>query len=307
LVIWLTAMLAMVINSTVHIIYNDVEFSIAQRQAFRCRQLAEMGINVAMNPAVKEFDTALLNQPFPDGGSFSVKIRGEGGRYNINALLRDKDRVFFQRLFTLWGLDMDSGNTLYDRLIDWVDTDDEKSLDGLEKDDYEEIGRLGHPFNRPFYDLDEIPLVPGFDAAIKDVPRWRDYFTIYSAGKLDLNEAEPPVIALGMVASNATSDPLRDFDDFTEQAAEWRIENLFGPDKLEDTDDDVKLQDLNSALVQLGIDTDDPAAVARFGANDQTTHIEAIGSIAEFGVRVVMIVRNRTGQPQILSREEVPF
>ena len=215
--------------------------------------------------------------------------------------------MLFQRLFTLWGLDTDSGNTLYDRLIDWTDTNDEKSLDGLEREDYEESGYFGYPFNRPFYDLDEVLLVPGFDAVVANAPDWRDFFTVYSAGKLDLNEAEPKVIAAAMIASNATADPLRDYDDYTKQAGEFIVDQLWGPDKIEDTQDDTKLQDVSAALLTLGIDTTDQTNVNRFGVNDQTVHIEAIATVGEYRKRVVMIVRNRTGQPQILSREEVPL
>jgi hypothetical protein len=61
MVIWLVAMLSLIIYSTIRIVAHDMDLTIAQKQAFRARQLAEMGINVAMNPVVKEYDAALLN------------------------------------------------------------------------------------------------------------------------------------------------------------------------------------------------------------------------------------------------------
>ena len=85
LVFALIAMLSYIIFTTLRIVVNDIDFTIGQKKGFRCRCLAEMGINVGMNPGVKKTDLDLLNMSF-DGGyeSYSVKIRGEGGRLNIN-------------------------------------------------------------------------------------------------------------------------------------------------------------------------------------------------------------------------------
>ncbi|HEX2746667.1 MAG TPA: hypothetical protein VHM91_01615, partial [Verrucomicrobiales bacterium] len=65
LVFWLLAMLGMVIVSMHAIVQHDVELTISQTQSFRARQIAEMGINFAMNPAVKKFDRAILEQSGP--------------------------------------------------------------------------------------------------------------------------------------------------------------------------------------------------------------------------------------------------
>jgi general secretion pathway protein K len=314
LVFWLLAMLGMVIVSMHAIVQHDVELTISQTQSFRARQIAEMGINFAMNPAVKKFDRAILEQsgpgaiiPMEPNESFVVHIRGEGGRMNINALLQNDaiHRSYLTRLFSLWGLTNDEADELFDNMIDWTDAGDEQTQKGWEKQEY--INRDGqqtpYPFNRPFYSLDEVRLVRGFDQIEANLPDWRDYFTIYSAGKIDVSEAEAKVLAAGKFALGNT-DPLNvDFAAMVKDAQET-VELRYGPDGLEDSEDDVKVN-LQEALTSLQVD--DENASLFFGENDQTVHIESIATVGDFRKRVVLVVRNRTGNPQILAREEVPL
>jgi hypothetical protein len=93
LVMWLISMLSLLIYSTIRVISHDMDITISQKKAFRARQLTEMGLNIACNPAVKDTDTALLNQTIAEGESFAVTIRGEGGRFNVNTLLQANDRT----------------------------------------------------------------------------------------------------------------------------------------------------------------------------------------------------------------------
>jgi hypothetical protein len=308
LVMWLISMLSLLIYSTIRVISHDMDITISQKKAFRARQLAEMGLNIACNPVVKETDTALLNQIMGDGESFNVTIRGEGGRFNVNSLLQANDRTFFERAFELWGLEKDAANYLTDTLLDWTDQDEQKQLHGMEKEDYEALGYTGYPFDRPFYSLDEMLLVPGFDQVAANVPDWRDYFTIYSGGKLDLNAAEAKVIALGIITSQSTADPVNDWEPALKDATNFIQDIRWGADNIEFTEDDVKLQDLQQAYDALNLDGSDPDVQAHFGLNDATVHIESVATVNDYRKRVVLIVRNRTqGSPQILAREEVPL
>jgi len=308
LVMWLISMLSLLIYSTIRVISHDMDITISQKKAFRARQLTEMGLNIACNPAVKDTDTALLNQTIAEGESFAVTIRGEGGRFNVNTLLQANDRTFFERAFELWGLDKDAASALTDTMLDWVDQDEQTQLHGMEKEDYEKLNVFGYPFNRPFYSLDEMLLVPGFDAIAANVKDWRDYFTIYSGGKLDLNAAEPKVIALGIITSQATADPMNDWEPALKDATNFVHDVRWGPDGIEFTEDDVKLQDLQQAYDALNLDGQDPDVQAHFGLNDTTVHIESVATVNDYRKRAVLIVRNRTqGSPQILSREEIPL
>lgn len=313
MVIFLITTLYMIVYAMHSIVKHDVDLAISQKQAFRARQVAEMGINWAMNPAVKAYDRDILDGVLEDGATYSAKIKGEGGRMNINAMLQqgEQSRTFVTKLWNLWGLDNDGADQLFDMMIDWTDQGSEGTLKGWEKDDYVNVygENTPYPFNRPFYSLDEMLLVPGFDAIVAHAPDWRDYFTIYSQGKVDLNEAEAKVLAAAAVAAEGTSDPMRDFEEKMVDAQEL-VKDRWGPDGLEQTEDDIKFQnsdEMNTALGRLGLDATDPVVAAVFGVNDQTVHIECVATVGDYRKRVVLIVRGRTAQPQILSREEVPL
>lgn len=314
MVIFLITVLYMIVHAMHEIVTKDVNLAIAQQQAFRARQVAEMGINWAMNPAVKNYDRDILHQTLEDGSTFLATIRGEGGRMNINAMLQqgEASRPVLTKLFSLWGIeDNQEADDLFNHMLDWTDADSASHHNGWEKDDY--VTKYGentpYPFNRPFYNLEEMLLVPGFDRIVANLPDWRDYFTIYSAGKVDINEAEAKVLAAVALAALGRSDPARDWEDKLLDAIEL-VKDRWGPDGEEDTEDDIKMQsaeEMNAALQSLGLDPTDPVVAAIFGINDQTTHIECVATVGEYRKRVVLIVRGRTGQPQILSREEVPL
>jgi hypothetical protein len=122
-------------------------------------------------------------------------------------------------------------------------------------------------------------------------PDWRDWFTIWSAGALDINEARAELIAAAADVSleQATIIP----------------ETVAGPDGIRDTTDDVPFQDVNAALALLGVDASiRPDIVQRFNVNDTTTRIESTGYAAGAKRRINVIVRNRTGRPALLERYE---
>jgi type II secretory pathway component PulK len=180
---------------------------------------------------------------------------------------------------------------LVDALIDWVDSNDEVGLNGAEVDWYTEQGRINQPFNRPFYHLDELRLVRGMDYIEALRPDWRNWFTIWSAGALDLNEASAELIAAaaGVTPEEAAIVP----------------ETVRGPDGLRDTQDDAPFQSAAEALALLGVDgTLRPELSARMTVNDTTTRLESIGSVAGARRKITVIVRNRTGRPAVLERTE---
>ncbi len=305
LVFSLIMMLTYLVFTTMSVVKTDIDFTIAQKKGFRCRCLAEMGINIGMNPVVKRTDAVLLNQAFPPDNyeAFSVKLKGEGGKLNINTLLNpnNPDKELLRTIFQAWGMTEDTDrDALIDTLIDWVDKDEGRLEHGMEKDEYEKLGIVGYPFNRNFYNLDELLLVPGFDTIAALKPNWRDYFTIYSQGKLDLNEA--PADLLEIVC------------DVTPEDAQQFVESRWGEDKIEDTKDDKKYGSVDEALSLMnpgsGAKSNDPEftsrTAARLGVNDTTTRIESTGTVGDFRRRIIVVVRNRQ-QPQILTREEIPL
>lgn len=290
-VLWLIAILAMACMTALRVISFDLELATAKVHGSRARQVAEMGIAVGSNPVVKRSDPLLRKMGGDSGEGFEVRVVSEGGRFNINAILLSDDKALLSSIFSNWGLDIDQAQEVVDALSDWVDADDNVSLNGAEKKDYEKAGRINQPFNRPFYDLSEVRLVRGMDLVEAVRPDWRDWFTIWSGGGLDLNEASPELIAA------AAECPAEQADIIPEMVR--------GPDGMRDTLDDVPFQNPAAALDLLGIDVNGrPDLAKRFTVNDSTTRIESIGQAEGAKRKITVIVRNRAGKPALLERTE---
>ena len=290
-VLWLIAILALASIAAIRVVSFDVDLATAQVHGFRARQLAEMGIAVASNPAVKRTDPLLTYSTGEEGEGYQARIISEGEKFNINAIVLRQDEDLLKSMFIDWGLELDEAQAVVDALVDWVDGNDEVGLNGAEVDWYTEQGRLNQPFNRPFYHLDEVRLVRGMDYVEALKPDWRNWFTIWSGGALDLNEAPAELIAVaaGITPEEAAIIP----------------ETVRGPDGQRDTEDDAPFQSAAEALALLGVDgTLRPELSARMTVNDTTTRLESIGSVAGARRKITVIVRNRTGRPAVLERTE---
>ena len=289
-VLWLIAILSMACMATLRVISFDMELASAKVHGSRARQVAEMGIAVGSNPAVKRSDP-ILHYSGEMGETFDVKVISEGGRFNINSIILQDDKALLKSMFMDWGLELDVAQEVADALADWIDADDDEQLNGAEVKYYEAEGRINQPFNRPFYDINEVSLVRGMDMVEAVRPDWRDWFTIWSSGGLDLNEASAELIAA------AAEIPV--------EQAEIIPETVRGTDGIRDTTDDVPFQNAAAALDLLGIDANGrPDIAKRFTVNDTTTRIESIGFAEGAKRKITAIIRNRTGKPALLERTE---
>jgi len=289
-VLWLIAILGMASMAALRVISFDMEVTSAKVHGSRARQIAEMGIAVGSNYVVKRTDPLLHRASGENGESFDVKISSEGGRFNINSIILQDDKPLLREIFINWGLELEEAQDLADALGDWVDADDNVALNGAEVDFYEKEGRINQPFNRPFYDLSEMSLVRGMDQVEALYPDWRNWFTIWSGGPLDLNEASAELIAA------AAEIPV--------DQADIIPETVRGTDGELDTIDDVPYQSAAAALSELGIDQSRPDIANRFTVNDATTRIESIGTAEGAKRKITVIVANRTGRPALLERTE---
>lgn len=290
-VLWLIAILAMACMATLRVISFDMELASSKVHGSRARQVAEKGIAIGSNPVVKRSDPMLRHMDEETGEGFEVKVISEGGRFNINSIILQDDKALLRSMFVDWGIELDTAQEIVDALSDWVDTDDNEALNGAEKKFYEEAGRINQPFNRPFYDLSEVSLVRGMDLVEAVRPDWRNWFTIWSGGALDVNEASAELIAA------AAEVPVDQADVIPEKVR--------GLDGMRDTTDDVPYQNAAAALADLGIDMEGrPDLARRFTANDATTRIESIGHAEGAKRKITVIVRNRTGRPALLERTE---
>lgn len=290
-VLWLIAILGIATMAALRVISFDVELASAKIHGSRARQIAEMGIAIGSNPIVRRTDPILKGESFNGDGRFEVRIQSEGGRFNINGILLQDDKALLRSMFIDWGLDMDQAQAVADALGDWIDADDETALNGAEEAEYEDLGRVNQPFNRLFYDVDEMRLVLGMDLVEAVRPDWRNWFTVWSSGPLDLNEATAEMIAV------AAEVPIEEADLIPEQVR--------GADGERDTEDDAPFQNAAAALALLGLDNEGrPDIARRFTVNDVTTRIESVGFAEGAKRKITVIVRNRTGRPALLERTE---
>jgi general secretion pathway protein K len=81
--------------------------------------------------------------------------------------------------------------------------------------------------------------VPGFNAVIEAKPNWADYFTVWSDGTIDVNLADPSMIALITGVTPATATQF--------------VKHIWGPDGIPFTSDDQPYQNWNDVMLQLGM------------------------------------------------------
>jgi hypothetical protein len=290
-VLWLIAILALASITALRVIGFDMSVASAKIHGSKALQLAEKGIAIGSHPQVKRGDPLLHQYDGETEEGLDVKITSEGGRFNINGILMQRDSDLLNTLFTSWGLKLEESQALVDALTDWTDADDDVSLNGAEREVYEDLGRTNQPFNRQFYDISEMRLVRGMERVEALQPRWADWFTVWSGGKLDLNDAPAERIAI------AAECPI--------EQAQMVCDSVCGEDGIRDTEDDMPFQTPAAAFEILGLDPDQGSPLAaRFTVNDPATRIESIGRVTGAKRKITIILRNRTGKPALLERTE---
>jgi type II secretory pathway component PulK len=278
-VLWVIALLSGLVATTLLFLREDVETIYTRRQMFRARLLAEQGLAIAAHPDVKPDDEKLLRHESADGEGWIVEMEGEDGRLNPNILLQQGNRPVLQRVMRAWGLRFDDGEKVIDALTDWVDQDDfNTSIHGAERKFY---NTPGFPFNRPFRSVDEMALVRYMDQVERVYPNWRSWFSVYSNGQVDLNEASAEVISALTGADKVL-------------AAQF-VSRRVGRDGIPHTQDDLPFQDVQSALRVLAV-TADPQAASVLAVNSSVTRIKSTGIVGDFR-RTMYAIINRPTSP----------
>lgn len=132
-------------------------------------------------------------QSFAEGGVLEVRAISENGKLNVNRLLAREERETLHALFRIWGLSDGEADTVLDCLLDYVQPGTARRLNGAKADQYRAAGRQPPP-GRPFRSVDEMAHVLNFELVTNRKGDWRDYFTIYGDGTLDLTAAALDVI-----------------------------------------------------------------------------------------------------------------
>lgn len=288
-VFWMIAIMGMVIYAGAKALSADSIYARQMRGRTYARRLAQMGLEIGRHPALPENDP-LLHYHSPEGGSYAVKIVAEEARLNINVLLTSDGKPLLQRLFGSWGLLPQEVSALHDALKDWVDADEHVSLNGAEKREYEKAGLSGMPFNKPFKEVEEMLMVRGMDRLNVLRPDWREWFTVYGDGRVDVNDARADLIAL------LANVPIERVAPLTTLRA--------GRDGVLRTQDDVKLGSVVQVAQLLGVYQ--PLIVEQLTRWIQFAgpirRIESTGQLGDIRRRLVLITQNQ----QALWRGEIP-
>lgn len=289
MVIWIILVLTIASIGSVKLIYSESEQAAIRIHGSRARLNANMGIAVAANPLIFRDDPLLKKEL--DGEGYEASLTAEAGKFNINYMIIKRDDELLRNIFTEWGMDFDESNQLIACLYDWVDDDEEVTPGGAEISEYESEGIKNFPFNRAFYSLSELKYVRGWDRVEELNPNWRDWLTIWSQGKLDLNEADPELLALA-----CNSDP---------EIVRTIRETVIGEDGILGTSDDQRKTSVENVLDSLGLAKDGRQVIeSRLTVQDSTTRIESIGKSGDQKRKIVLIIGNRTGVPSLLDRYE---
>ncbi len=184
LVLWALILLSGAVLAYAKWIQADIVLHGHANREIEARAMAHSGMAVALHELVSEKTEDLDDDLAPDLG-YRIRMVSEGGKLNIRFLLEGEQPERIE-ILRLWlerrGLEYRQREAFIDSLLDYVDGDSIKRVNGVEEtDDY-------FPPNRMIEDVDELELVANSGPLARS-PGWKDDLTIYSQGPLDLTAA----------------------------------------------------------------------------------------------------------------------
>jgi len=255
-------------------------------RAVEARVMARSGMTLALHPQVTRL-TPLPPEEIVPGAGYEVRVGVEGGKLNINWLIRGEEPLklaLFKNWLTHRGLKLHEIEVFMDCLLDYIDADNVKRLNGAEDDgDY-------HPANRELISVEELVKVRG-TGPLTSQPGWQDELTIYSMGPIDLGAADHEILTL------------------LPGLGEGRIQRFLqmraGQDGIDGTLDDMIFPNLDAIGQVLGLSAAQMQVLQPLiSYQDPTMNIQSIGHSGETKRKIEVIVRKGSAQPQILSWRE---
>lgn len=290
-VLWVIAFLSTLLVVTLTLLKVDVDDNVSEVHSFRAWQMAHTGLSYGLHPGVKRDDPLLRSVDDGFDESFVVTITPEGARLNINKVLKSNDKTLLFDLFKKWGLDDKSADAMIGALVDWTDGDALLVLNGAEEEYYRDLGYSDRPYNRDFRSLDEMLLVRGFGEIENLKPNWREFFTVWSEGTLDIHEASPDLLA---VAAEVDDTAAEDFH-----------QRVMGDDGVMGTEDDILFSDINQALDELASPPGRRQVVAaRFTLKGEVLRVESRGRSGNFRYLIMAISSAKSAQGDLLEYQE---
>jgi len=285
LVLWALILLSGAVLAYAKWIQADIILHGHSNREIEARAMAHSGLAVALHELVSE-RTENLDEDLAGDLGFRLRMVSEGGKLNLKFLIEGEqpERIV---ILKLWlerrGLDYKQRESFVDSLLDYVDGDDIKRLNGIEEaDDY-------HPPNRMIEDLDEIELVAN-SAPLARSPGWKDDLTIFSQGPIDLSAANEDVLRLLGLG-----------DAYIQRFLQIRR----GRDGADGTPDDFQFRNLREIQSYLGMSD---AQFQRYNGlvtnKDETLRIISEGRSGNATRQVEVVVRKGGANPQILLWKE---
>ena len=286
LVLWALVVLTAAVFTWVAVIQGELQLHAEANRDVEARAMAHSGLALAFHPLVTQKTPLLEEDVTPDLG-YKVRIVSEGGRLNINWLLRGEEPrklVILKQWLEGRGLEFQQREALVDCMLDYVDTDDLKHTNGQEDEgDY-------RPANREFTSIDEIAKVANSGPLVSQAG-WKDDLTIDSQGPIDLIAAQVPILRLLPGLGEAR---IAAFVNFRQ-----------GADGLDGTLDDHEFKNLKDVQTFLGLgDAQFKELGGLVSIKDPTMHITSEGRSGNAYRQVEVVARKAAGNPQILSWKE---
>ncbi len=195
LVLWVVAMLTILLGSFSLIARTE---NLQARHLFdttQARYAAEAGLNLAAYELRKSDP---MQRWVGDGRPYAfnfgdaeveVRITDDSGKLNLNAA----DPTVLTNLFMARGVPQDKAEALAAAIRDWVDGDDETTLNGAEMPEYKAAGLSYGPANAPFNTVSELQQVLGMNYEL--FTQVEPALTIYT-GQSTPNAQYAPIEAL---------------------------------------------------------------------------------------------------------------
>jgi general secretion pathway protein K len=165
LVLWVVAMLSVLLGSFALIARTELTQSRHLFDTTRARYAAEAGLDLAVYE-LRKSDPMMRwvgdGRPYSFGfgdADVEVKIIDDSGKIDLNA----PNEQMLTNLFTARGLDPDRAQGLAAAIKDWIDPDDDTTLNGAELAQYKAAGLSYGPRNAPSATLLELQQVLGMN------------------------------------------------------------------------------------------------------------------------------------------------
>jgi type II secretory pathway component PulK len=287
LVLWALMLLSAAVMAWSLAIQDNIIRHATDNRAFEAMAMARSGLAIALHPAVSR-QTPVPPEDLAPGMGFQVRIISEGGKLNLNWLLRGEEPLKLE-ILRKWleqrGLKYQDREVFIDCLLDYVDADNIKRLNGAEDDgDY-------HPANRELQSVDELVRVRG-TAPLTSQPGWQDDLTVYSMGPIDLDSASEQVLSL---IPGLNAGRIQQF-----------VKLRQGPDGIDGTPDDYIFPNVTAIQQFLGLTPAQFQAISGLVTyKDPTLRIISVGHSSDVTRQIAVVARKGTGsKPQILAWKE---